>query len=331
VSAPEKNREIDDLAAQWVARSDRGPLSEQEARDLEVWLEADMRHLGAYARAMAVSVMTEKVRALGPHFDVRQYETEDKEANRTEDEKPTRRRLLLMGGIAAAAASLALLFGVRSKGVGRTFETRLGETLVVPLQDGSVITLNTASKIAVNYTKESRNIQLMEGEALFDVAKRRAWPFVVHAKGTQVVAVGTSFTVQVLPERPVTVLVREGIVELSRPDVPTAPAVQVAQNTRAVAPDDAPIAAKSLTETEVNRELNWRVGRLAFEGNTLREAAETFARYSNTRIVIDDPSIASETITGLFVANDPIGFSKAVAISLNIRADVGEGEVRLRR
>ena len=45
---------IDGIAAAWVAREDRGPLSVQEREQLGVWLESDRRHLGAYARARAV-------------------------------------------------------------------------------------------------------------------------------------------------------------------------------------------------------------------------------------------------------------------------------------
>jgi transmembrane sensor len=323
VSVRKKSQQIDDEAARWVALVDRAPLSTWDEKALETWLAADTRHLGAYARAQAIFVHTERASALGMHFSERQ-----RAAARG---KVLKRRSFVLGGAAAAAVGVGVFFEFGTEFGGRAFSTRRGETLIVPLEDGSVITLNTASKIAVNYTVTNRNVQLLEGEALFDVAKDQTRPFVVSANGMQVRAVGTSFTVQVLPRRPVTVLVREGIIELTRRDVPTAPAVQVAANTRAIAPVNAPIAAKSVAPTEVNRELNWRVGRIAFEGNTLREAAETFARYSDIHIVIDDPSIANETITGLFVANDPVGFSKAVAIGLNMRADVGDGEVRLSR
>ena len=73
-----------------------------------------------------------------------------------------------------------------------------------------------------------RGIDLIRGEALFDVTKDRKRPFVVTAGATQVRAVGTSFSVQLLPDQPVQVLVREGVVEIKRPDVPMAPPVRAA-------------------------------------------------------------------------------------------------------
>jgi len=62
--------------------------------------------------------------------------------------------------------------------------------------------------------------------------------------------------------------------------------------------------------------LAWKDGRLAFEGETLAQAASEFARYSDTRIVIDDPALAHEAITGLYQSNDPVGFARAAALAL---------------
>jgi transmembrane sensor len=67
----------------------------------------------------------------------------------------------------------------------------------------------------------------------------------------------------------------------------------------------------------VARELSWREGKLAFEGETLKQAANSFARYSDVRIEIRDPGLAREPVTGLFAASDPVGFSRAVARAFN--------------
>jgi transmembrane sensor len=82
---------------------------------------------------------------------------------------------------------------------------------------------------------------------------------------------------------------------------------------------------------QLQRRLAWQDGHIAFEGETLAAAAAEFARYSDTRIVIEDPALAKEEIAGLFKATDPVGFAQTIALSLNARASVGEGEVRLTR
>ena len=57
----------------------------------------------------------------------------------------------------------------------------------------------------------------------------------------------------------------------------------------------------------VSRELAWREGKIAFEGERLEQAAAEFARYSKTHIEIRDPALAREPVTGLFSASDPLG------------------------
>jgi transmembrane sensor len=311
----ETSQEIYDQAAFWAARVDAGPLAPDDQARLDAWLDVDARHFGAFAQASAHLVPLSSLPTAQAQPDA-----------------PSRRRVLMTGSAAASVAALAGAgyFGFRYLREQR-YATRIGELRVIPLTDGSVISLNTDSEVVVHYTKAMRAIDLVEGEALFDVAKNKERPFIVRAGNTQVRAVGTSFTVLNLPGQPVKVLVREGIVEVSRPGVPVAPPVRVAMNARAVAPVDAPIISKPVETAEVTRELAWRVGRIAFHGETLAVAATEFARYSDIRIRIDDPAIAQEKVTGLFVSADPVGFSKAVATSFDLHAEIGDKEILLTR
>jgi transmembrane sensor len=324
----ETSQVIDAKAADWAARVDRGPLSAPEQSALDAWLAGDSRRLGAYAKARAVFAHVQRARALGPGFDAADFA--EPPPARAVPSAPSRRRVLWLGGGAAAAAVVAVGGGLRLR--GDRFQTRLGEVRLVPLADGSSITLNTASRVAVAFSRTERRVRLIEGEALFEVAKDPARPFLVEAGDTQVRAIGTSFTVRCLADSPVQVLVRQGVVEVKHGLAPAAaPAVRVAANTRAVASADGAVAASSMAPSQVTRELVWREGLLAFEDVTLEQAAAEFARYSDTRIVIDDPAVARETVTGLFSSNNPSGFAKAVASTLDLRAEAAPGQVRLSR
>lgn len=326
----ETAREIDLDAADWAARVDRG-LSPDEERALDDWLAADLRRLGAYGKMRAIAVHTERAQALAPNFDPAKFQAR---AHQTRGARPAiSRRGLLMAGGGAIAASVAAV-AVVGLDRGQSYNTRLGEVKVTPLADGSVMTLNTASRVVVEFSDTLRSIRLLEGEALFDVARDAARPFLVVAGEAQVRAIGTSFTVRRFGDGPVEVLVREGIVEVSRRAGGATPRpVRVAANTRAVASSSAitSVAAMPVEPALVRRKLAWREGRIAFEGETLGQAATQFARYSETRIAIDDPAIAAEEITGLYQANDPVGFAQAVASSFGLRAEVGAGQVRLSR
>jgi transmembrane sensor len=315
-------QEIDQHAAEWAVRRCDG-LTPQDLCAFEAWLKADPRHVGAYAKAEAVLAQLDRAGAAGA--DALRVQT------CVPRQEGLKRRTMLVG---SAAAGLAVTAGgaiwltrlLRQE----SYSTRVGEIKEVVLADGSLVTLNTNSRIDVHYTKYRRQLHLIQGEALFDVAKNQKRPFIVTAGDTQVRAVGTSFTVCLLPQQPVRVVVREGVVEIKRPQVPQASPVRLAANTVAVAPPDAPISTEPVARLQVSRDLAWREGRLAFDNEPLADAARQFARYSAIEILIS-PDLENRTVTGLFVSNDPVGFARAVAISLNLQLEVTSDGVRLSR
>ena len=315
------NQEIDRQAAEWAVKRDLRDLSAAEQTAFEAWLATDIRHLGAYGRAEAVLGRLERVHtsALDPLRSSRPVEAV----------QWPRRRFMMAGGIAASAAAVAMVgTAFWQNAHEQVFATGLGQVKEVPLADGSLVILNTNSKVAVRFTPERREIHLLQGEALFDVAKNKKRPFVVFAGDMRVRAVGTSFTVSMLPQRPIQVLVKEGVVEINRDGPSKEVPVRVRANSQALALRDAPIVAAEVAQSKVDRTLAWQYGRIAFDNESLADAVSEFARYSDVRIVLD-PAVEKRTVTGLFVSNDPIGFAKAAAAVLKLQVAIGEHEVRL--
>lgn len=332
MSQRETPETIDEAAAAWVARIDRAPLSAAEEAELDAWLAADSRRQGAFAKANAVMIYADRARPLGSAYDDGEADMFIRPLAVDRADGSTRRWALTVGGAAAATvAAAAVGIGYEVWRPAQRFETERGELRRLPLQDGTVVTLNTATKVAVKFTTARRDVQLLEGEALFDVAKNPKRPFYVDAGDIRVRAVGTSFTVRKLPGNPTQVLVREGIVEVTRKDRGAVGAVRLIANQQVFARPNAPLAPSDLAPAVVVRELMWRQGMLSFEGASLREAAAEFSRYSDPQIAVDDPTIANETITGLFSANDPAGFAQAVALSLNLSVRTEDGKIHLRR
>lgn len=328
----ETAREVDEAAAQWVARIDRAPLSPTDEEQLEAWLDGDTRRRGAFMRLRAVALHSERAKALGPTYDPAEFGAERASPQKGIVPLPavSWRRFLWRAGGSAIAACAAGLIAFATIPRATAYESALGQVRVVTLEDGSVLTLNTDSEVHVRYTNGRRLIHLDHGEVLFDVAKNKARPFIVEADGTSVTAVGTSFVVRKLDAAPVEVLVREGVVEVQR-KAATSP-VRMSANSKLISSSTpAAIAPTRIAAEEVTRETAWESGRIAFEGETLEDAAQAFERYSETRIIIEDPSIGREEITGLFASNDPVGFARAAALSLDLKARVGPNEVRLSR
>jgi len=313
------SEQINQQAAEWVARLDAGDLTPEEQAAFSAWLAADIRHLGAYARVEAGLVRLARLRAVGAD---------------TLRAKPlsvaptwTRRRIMLTGTTAACLAASGLVGAIVWKNnLQQAFTTGIGETRMVPLPDGSVVTLNTDSRMSVRFTETVRRIYLEKGEAFFAVAKNKARPFIVDAFNTEVRAVGTSFTVRALPQRPIQILVQEGVVEVTRTGTLHAAPIRAVAETQTLVPVAAPIIIHAVPRPQVARNLAWRFGRIALENETLEDAAEEFARYSNTRIVVD-PAVANRTVTGRFASNDPVGFANAAASVLNLHVEVGPNEI----
>jgi transmembrane sensor len=319
MSDRETSGAIDDTAAQWAARVDRGPLSTEEQSALDAWLDADPRRLGAYARARAIDLQLDQARTFGA--DLAQFQDQEKPS-------PSRRGLIGIGATAAATVGAAAVLLRDKLGPLTDYRTRKGEIRVIPLADGSDLTLNTASEVTVRYSDSRRDIRLVNGEALFNVAKNPERPFVVQIDDMQVRAVGTSFTVGRRADGSLRVMVREGVVEVTRAGADHAP-VRLVANTKLIASAGAPPKAAAIPPAEVTRDLAWREGMIAFENTSLADAAAEFARFSDTRIVIDDPEVSIRTVSGLFSANNPVGFASAVALSLDLAIAADARQVRL--
>lgn len=312
MTAPSENP-IDVEAADWVARRDRG-FSDAEVKALEAWLAADDRHRGAFVRAHAAWLLLDRSRALADAPPVVQRKT-------------LSRRTLAFGGGAIAAGVAAAAVLPRLLGAER-FATQIGEARSVPLADGSSVDLNTASRIAVTYGADRRDVALETGEAWFDVAKDRHRPFVVSAGPARVRAVGTAFTVRRLGDD-VRVTVTEGVVELWREDAPERAPVRVAAGGQALL-TPARAVLSTLAPDTLDGGLAWRTGRVVLRDVPVEEAVAEINRYNERPIEIA-PDARGGRIVGVFRARDPEGFARAAAIALDLSMDADAKRIRLHR
>lgn len=315
----ESSAAIDGVAAGWAARADRGPLSAEDQQALEAWAAEDPRRAGAYARALAVSAHADRARALGEDFAPARHPVAV---------AASRRRFLATGGALAAATVIGVV-GYQALSFKGRLVTRKGDIRRAPLADGSAVTLNTDTAIRTAFNAEIRRVELLRGEALFDVAKDPGRPFVVTAGKVRVRAVGTSFTVRAHDDGEIEVLVREGVVEVWR-GLGGAP-LRLGAQTATKVDAAGPLRALSVAASTVDSATAWRQGQIDLDGLTLGEAAIEFSRYSDRRIVVDDPAVARLKMTGLFSASDPDGFARAAALSLGLVAMPLADGVRLER
>ncbi|WP_033075044.1 FecR family protein [Sphingopyxis sp. MWB1] len=326
-TSPDPNRretasQIDDAAATWAAKVDRGPLNDKEQALLDTWLSGDSRRLGAYARALAINAHYDRAAALGPGYAPTNFE----EAERAP--ALARRKFLVAGG-GAIAASLAAFVGYGVITSRSAIATGKGDLRRVTLAEGSAVTLNTDSRIHPRIAEGLREVELVEGEALFDVTRDPKRPFIVHAGNARVRVLGTSFTVRRFDDDSVEITVFEGLVEVGDAGSLPHQLLRAGQRTRLFARGG--FRTDRLPSEALERSVEWRRGLLDLDGMTLGEAAAEYARYSERRIEIAEPAIDRLKVTGVYSTSDPLGFAEAAALSLGLRAVPTAEGVQLRR
>jgi transmembrane sensor len=188
--------------------------------------------------------------------------------------------------------------------------TGLGEQHSEVLPDHSIVELNTQSEIRVGFTATQRRVELVRGEAFFDVSKDPVRPFIVVTDLATAKAVGTRFSVYRAQSGTI-VTVAEGRVLVREKQAGTetdagisgrAGAVEVIPGTQAEAQPGRPVLMR---QADVERTFAWRERRLVFDGEPLSRVVEEFNRYNSPPLVISDPRLREQRISGVFGANDP--------------------------
>jgi transmembrane sensor len=304
---------IDVEAVTWVTRLDGESETERTREELEAWLARDPRHRGAYLRARAAWTSLDRLQILTGH------------SLGPEPSRLTRRRVMAASGgaaaLAATVASVAFVLADRDR-----IATPIGEIRRVPLNDGSLVAVNTNSRLDVDLKPDLRRLTLDKGEVWFQVAKDKKRPFVVAAGEVRVRAVGTAFSVR-RHDDGADVLVTEGVVETWTVDDARRKA-RVSAGSKVFVSDIAGPSRIVPAGEQIDRALAWRNGEIALDGQTLAAAAAEFNRYNTRRLTID-PSLADKRLVGWFHTNEPETFARAAAATLNVAMTTDEDEIHL--
>ena len=301
---------IDEAASEWVARIDRG-LDRQEERALQDWLASDARCREALDLAQGVWKNLDRAQVFKIAAE--------------QNQQPARPRRSLKPLAYAAAALLAVAMAATGMRYSRTHvSTRTGEIRQVPLADGSRVTLDTRTRIALDYGDHSRLVRLDAGAALFEVAKDPTRPFVVRAGAVQVRAIGTAFVVRRNSDTDVQVTVTKGAVDVWSNNRPGGSVVRLKAGSETSLVGGATMAPpRDLTPAQIARVTEWKSGTLDLDGMTLGQAAAQINRYNIRQVVIPDSRLAAQTLIGHVNTSDPLAFAQATAAMLDasVRTD----------
>jgi transmembrane sensor len=319
---------IDDAAAAWVARHDRG-LTAAEQDEFGQWLAADPRHGERFARhrrgwnQLARLALWRPGHADEPNPDVL--------APPRPPPSGLSWRWIAPAALAAAALALVAFLprGHPPESARAVAEASYRQEV---LDDGTLVEFNRGAEVRVAFTPAERRVQLAHGEALFTVARNPARPFVVEAGGVTVRAIGTAFSVRLGPAG-VDVLVTEGRVQVERAAAPLPIAPPVAAGHRVVVPfaGEAPAAIAAVTPEEIDQALLWQPRLLEFVSTPLAEVAAEFNRRNRLQLVVADEALRALPIGASFRSDNVDGFVRLLEASFGVAAVRREGVITLRR
>lgn len=175
-----------------------------------------------------------------------------------------------------------------------------GQVLDLELSDGTVIHLNSGTKIKypVKFLKGKKREVFIHGEAYFEVAKDKGHPFIVNAEEVAIEVLGTKFNVSTYQEDAeiMTVLV-EGSVRMSNSISP--------KNTLLLSPGtkgswDKTEHRTKMEEVDVEIYTGWVKGELIFRNSTFKNMLKKLERSYNVQIDINNPALADKVLTANF-------------------------------
>jgi len=338
---------VADEAAEWLAVLTDGACSSDERQRFVEWLKRSNLHVDEFLR---ISALTKRLTAskVWPQYQIEdliaqahsagngvtpltdQTRRTDRAAPGTETSRfPMRRWALAACVLPILAIATLLMVKLDPLGLrGAVYATSIGELRSITLEDGSVVELNTRSKIRARFTPKLREIELLSGEAVFKVAKNPHRPFRVAAGSTQILAVGTEFNVYARQARTVVTVIEGRVRVTDRPpaarDSGSALALPVRDleltvGEQAVIAPHMPIARVKLADSR--QVMSWTERRLIFEDTPLAEAAEEFARYNPKHIRIEDPKLRDLKVSGVFNATDPASLVEFVEAYGSVRVE----------
>ena len=321
---------IETEASAWVER-----LRNAEARTrrkFEQWVTADPRHLEAYLTAR---VIAHELRVLEAFRWRHLRRTLASRNARILPVRPARRDPHIVrnwigrvAGMAAALMVVTLASYFLWLDQTKTYATEVGERRVIRLADGSTVHLNAESRIRVLYSGSERLIELVQGEALFDVERDAQRPFRVTVADVEFEALGTSFGISrgAKVQRLYVLTGRVGIFTAAPSGTKREMRTTVGANEQVTisGPNADTISRSSLTRAQRLQRLDWTTGDLILATDTVAEALEEFNRYQVKKFRLDDPQLAQIRLGGHFRLSNVNAFLEALATASGVRLEIVE-------
>jgi transmembrane sensor len=310
-----------------------GDCSEIEREEVELWVKSSEENKLQFQRLKRVWDTSITVPdSIHPNFEkawkniIAQTGITDREAKLVPLRTPVRYLLRIAAVIVILIGIGTLAYTYFHKQSNKIEYTQDVGKKEVQLADGTIITLNRNSSISFPEKFKSGNREvILKGEAFFKVAKDPKHPFIVHANGSSIKVLGTSFNIKIKGDELVQVSVLTGKVAFQSE-------YNATQMVNLVKGEQGTFrkASQQLGKQEYNNEnfLAWETGIISFNNTPLSEAAKVLEGYYNTPIQLH-PDLLNRRITVTF-NNLPLTETlEILKMTLNVQTENFSGKIVL--
>ncbi|GAB7563857.1 FecR domain-containing protein [Methylobacillus methanolivorans] len=288
-----------DEAAEWLTLLMSGEATQEDKQRWQQWREADPDHEHAWSHIEAVTGWLGGMQPQAAYGVLSPYTQSNM------PKLPGRRKIITLLSFGAIAISSGAVVSRSSfwQRCTADYHTAAGEQRSLTLDDGTMVTLNTASAIEVRFDAHARVIQLVAGEIALltrhaaSGAPADPRPLYVHTAQGRIQALGTHFVVRQWDGHS-TVAVLQSAVDVVLADNPANHRV-VKQGERLLFTSTSLGAPVPLDE----QALGWIKGQIIADNIRLEDFMAELARYL-PGIVRCDPAIADLRFSGVFPLND---------------------------
>ena len=297
--------DLDQQAANWVIRLNEGNLSEREQQQFERWKAADPQHGAAFERLQG---FVGRLQALRPQQAPVQAALE---AARVRRRNPAGR--VLLGLLVALPVALALRAYPPNYWLADQ-RTAPAQWQQLKLEDGSQLTLSGNSAVDLNFNGQQRQVRLLRGEILVQVAHDATRPFTVVTDDGQMRALGTRFTVK--REAPGTLLsMLESSVAATDANQHDDVQVSAGQQARIT-----PSAVKLLGRIDPRAtDAAWKHHQLVVQDRPLPEVLDELARQYGGHVQFDRQQLADLRVSAVLPLDNPRRALQLIADGLPVR------------
>ena len=185
-----------------------------------------------------------------------------------------------------------------------TKENQRGRKSTIFLRDGSIVYLNSESKVKYpEVFSDSNRVVHIEGEAYFDVSRDESRPFIVHANNLKISVLGTSFNVNAYRENEYTkVSLNTGKVKVENQHRKNQGDTQLVELTpgKSVSYSEQQHAFTPVTAFDPNLDFSWKDGKIVFHNADMESMLNRFERWYNVDITLKNKPYFQWNYTGEF-------------------------------